>query len=164
MLDGQMAQMETLYRSHGPALLRYLQRSYGSYADAEDLLQETFVRALSGGDDWPRVRSPRAFLFGVARHVGLTAARRAKLRSTEPLTDVAAATERSGGQVDQQLGDMRAAMARLPEQIRQTLELRLHDELSYEEVAMVLEIPVGTVRSRLHSAMRMLRGEMEKSS
>jgi RNA polymerase sigma-70 factor (ECF subfamily) len=160
MLDGQMAQMEALYRSHGPALLRYLQRSFGSHADAEDLLQETFVRALSGGDDWPQVRSPRAFLFGVARHVGLTVARRAKLRSTEPLTDVAAA-EAGGEQVDGRICQIRAAIARLPEQIRQTLELRLHDELSYEEVAMVLEIPVGTVRSRLHSAMRMLRDEME---
>ena len=55
---------------------------------------------------------------------------------------------------------MRLAMAELPEQIRETLELRLRDELSYEEIAAVLEIPLGTVRSRLHTALRLLRAAM----
>jgi RNA polymerase sigma-70 factor (ECF subfamily) len=48
----------------------------------------------------------------------------------------------------------------LPPQIRETLDLRLRDELSYEEIAAVLAIPVGTVRSRLHDALRKLQSEL----
>jgi RNA polymerase sigma-70 factor, ECF subfamily len=153
-----MSQIEGLYRSHGPALLRYLQRSFGWCAAADDLLQETFVRAMTGASQLQSAESPRAFLFGVARHVGLTAARRAALRMTEPIGEVAAAGEPNAAE----LSEMRQAIAQLPEQIRQTLELRLHEELSYEEIAVVMEIPVGTVRSRLHSALRLLREAMEK--
>jgi len=153
-----MSQIEAMYRTHGPGLLRYLQRSFGWCAAAEDLLQETFVQTLSG-NQWREARSPRAYLFGVARHVGLTAARRAEMRATEPLREVAVETTNQTGE---DLREMRRAIGTLPEQIRQTLEMRLHDELSYEEIAEALDIPVGTVRSRLHTAMRMLRDEMEK--
>ncbi len=155
-----MSQIEVMYRSHGPGLLRYLQRSFGWCAAAEDLLQETFLRALSG-EQWREARSHRAYLFGVARHVGLTAARSASLRATEPLRDVAVeAPEGSSEDVK----EMRQAIEQLPEQMRQTLELRLHDELSYDEISDVLEIPVGTVRSRLHTAMKLLRVAMEKKN
>ena len=49
------------------------------------------------------------------------------------------------------------AVARLPEPFREVLELRLREELSYGQIAQVLEIPVGTVRSRLHHAVQRLR-------
>ena len=101
--------------------------------------------------------SPRAFLFGIARHVGLTALRRAKQSRTQPIGEVAAAP---CAESKEDLQRMRLAMAELPEQIRETLELRLRDELSYEEIAAVLEIPLGTVRSRLHTALRLLRAAM----
>ena len=52
---------------------------------------------------------------------------------------------------------MRRAVADLPAEHRETLELRLHHDLSYEDIAQVLGIPVGTVRSRLHNAVRRLR-------
>lgn len=52
---------------------------------------------------------------------------------------------------------MREAIAQLAPELRETLELRLTDELSYEEIASVLGVPVGTVRSRLHNAVRRLR-------
>jgi RNA polymerase sigma-70 factor (ECF subfamily) len=56
---------------------------------------------------------------------------------------------------------MRRAIGRLPPHQRETLQLRLVDDLSYDEIAAVLEIPVGTVRSRLHNAVRTL-GELVK--
>jgi RNA polymerase sigma-70 factor (ECF subfamily) len=62
--------------------------------------------------------------------------------------------------VDTDLEDMRTAIEHLPPQIRETLDLRLRDELSYEEIAAVLAIPVGTVRSRLHDALRKLQSEL----
>jgi RNA polymerase sigma-70 factor (ECF subfamily) len=150
-----MAEIEALYRTEGPALLQYLRRSFSWCAAAEDLLQETFVQAI-GVSEWQTADSPRAFLFGIARHVGLTAARHAAVRKVEPIRDMPGETESA------ELVEMRAAIERLPEQLRQTLDLRLHGRLSYEEIAEALDIPIGTVRSRLHTAMRLLREEMEK--
>ena len=58
--------------------------------------------------------------------------------------------------------EMREAIAGLPAHLRETLELRLRDELSYEEIAQVLEIPMGTVRSRLHGALKLLREKLNE--
>jgi RNA polymerase sigma-70 factor, ECF subfamily len=157
MGDVRMRQAEAMYRSHAPALLEYLRRNFGSYASAEDLLQETFLRWLRRDGQRQAAESPRAFLFGIARHVGLTALRRAKQSRTQPIGEVAAAP---CAESKEDLQRMRLAMAELPEQIRETLELRLRDELSYEDIAAVLEIPLGTVRSRLHTALRLLRAAM----
>jgi RNA polymerase sigma-70 factor (ECF subfamily) len=63
-------------------------------------------------------------------------------------------------QTDERLAAVRAAIASLPEAQRETLELRLRNELSYEEIAAVLGIPVGTVRSRLHGAVKTLRDRL----
>ena len=57
---------------------------------------------------------------------------------------------------------MREAIRSLSPELRDTLELRLEQELSYEEIAHVLDVPVGTVRSRLHNAVRQLRDLMNQ--
>jgi RNA polymerase sigma-70 factor (ECF subfamily) len=147
------AKVQEWYRDHAGALLRYLGRRFGDGAD--DLLQETFVHALRRPQKVGDATSPRAWLFGIARHVGLSAFRKKREMSALP-EDVAARAD----EVEPRLAEMREAIAKLPEEMRETLELRLADDLSYEEIAAVLEIPIGTVRSRLHNAVRKLREEM----
>jgi RNA polymerase sigma-70 factor (ECF subfamily) len=151
-------QIEALYHDHGAGLLRYLERVFGMWAAPEDLLQETFVEALGCAERCLAADSPRAFLFGIARNVGLSARRRRRTRRMEPLGNVepeaAVATD------SMEMAEMRAAIGRLEEPVRETLELRLRDELSYEEIALVLGIPMGTVRSRLHTAVKTLRARM----
>ena len=149
-------EIESLYREHGASLLRYLGRTFGSCAPAEDLLQETFVHALGRPAECMAAESPRAFLFGIARHVGLTAVRRAEVRATVPIADVEAKAHAG----DEPFEAMRAAIAKLPAAVRETLEFRLRDELSYDEIASIMAIPLGTVRSRLHTAMRLLQDEL----
>jgi RNA polymerase sigma-70 factor, ECF subfamily len=150
-----MRDIEQLYQAHGPALLAYLRRSFSGYGAAEDLLQETFVQALRGGEELPAKVSPRAWLFGIARHVGLTAARR--VRPVERLDEM----RLTAPQASPRIMEMRQAIVELPELLREAMELRLRQGLSYEEIAVVLEIPVGTVRSRLHTAMQRLREAMD---
>jgi RNA polymerase sigma-70 factor (ECF subfamily) len=144
--------IEALYRTHGGALLGYLRRAFGDGAD--DLLQETFFQAMRGRDRLDAAQSARAWLFGIARRVGLAAIRRNK--PCQALPEVPAAD----AQTDERLAAVRAAIASLPEAQRETLELRLRNELSYEEIAAVLGIPVGTVRSRLHGAVKTLRDRL----
>jgi RNA polymerase sigma-70 factor, ECF subfamily len=152
--------IEHLYRAHGPDLISYLRRGFGRWAAAEDLLHETFVQAIRHQDRLTEADSPRAWLFGIARHVGLTAAR--KHRPTDPLDDA----PQSSKVRDPQIEAMSDAITSLPEILRETIELRLREQLSYEEIAQVMQIPVGTVRSRLHAAMKKLREilEAEKQS
>jgi RNA polymerase sigma-70 factor (ECF subfamily) len=146
-----MNRVEGLYNAHGQALLGYLSRSFGHAEIAEDLLHETFVQALRRMDRVAAAASPRAWLFGIARRVGLAALRR---RRMQPLPEDLAVAEAEPA--DERLDRMHRAIGRLPPPQREALELRLAEELSYEEIAAVLEIPVGTVRSRLHHAVRTL--------
>jgi RNA polymerase sigma-70 factor (ECF subfamily) len=143
--------LETLYREHGPDVLAYLRR-LGGVSAAEDLLHETFVQAMRRMDRFEQAQSPRAWLFGIARHVGLTERRRR--RPAAPLVEEPAAP--AAGE-DERVEPMRRAIDELPEPQREALELRVRSGLSYEEIAVVLAIPVGTVRSRLHHAVRRLR-------
>ena len=144
-------QLEQLYRELAPALLGYFRRRPALAGAAEDLVQDTFVRALRHRERLQASVSARAYLFGIARHVGTDALR--QWRPTEELTAAPAAppVER-----DERLVVLHAAIAALPELQRETLLLRLQQELSYEEIAEVLGVPIGTVRSRLHDAVRRL--------
>ena len=153
-------EIEALYFSHGPALLAYLRRSFGG--QAEDLLQETFVRALAQRERCLSARSPRAFLFGIARNAGLAACRGKKMEAALERGLVVA--EEASGKDLAGIAEMREAVAGLPLHLRETLELRLREEMSYEEIAQVLEVPVGTVRSRLHGAMKLLREMLNEES
>jgi len=147
-----MSDVEQLYREHGPALLAYLRRAFVGADSAEDLLHETFLRAMRQGDRLAEAVSPRAWLFTIARNVAISALRR---RRCVPLTVEVAAD--AGPAEPPELERMRRAIADLPAEQRETLELRLREELSYEEIASVLGVPLGTVRSRLHLAVRRLR-------
>jgi RNA polymerase sigma-70 factor (ECF subfamily) len=148
-----MDRISALYREHAPALLGYLQRAFGSAGSAEDMLQETFLRALQGADRLAAAVSPRAWLFGVARHVGLDAIRRGGRLGPLP-QDMPAPPAPSG---DDRVDQVRRAIDRLPDEQREALELRVTGGLTYEEIAAAVDVPIGTVRSRLHNALRRLR-------
>lgn len=151
MTDDQ-ARLAALYRDVGPGVLAYLRRSFGDPDSAEDLLHETFLHAARRMERLHQVVSPRAWLFAIARNVAITALRRRRVSSALP--DELAAPE---AEEDPRRVRVRGALSQLPPGQREALELRLRDELSYEEIAEVLQVPVGTVRSRLHYALQQLR-------
>jgi RNA polymerase sigma-70 factor (ECF subfamily) len=157
-MDPKLDQLEHLYHEMGPALLGYFRRQPALSGVAEDLLQDTFVRAFTRIDRLQTSFSQRAYLFGIARHVGLDALR--KMKAVDKIaTEAPAMTEK----LDERLEPMRQAISRLPETQREALLLKLQQELSYAEIAEVLDIPVGTVRSRLHHALLNLRQTLNPS-
>lgn len=158
-MDDTLVQLDRLYREIAPALLAYFRRQPALAGAAEDLLQDTFVRALHGFDRVAASVTPRAYVFGIARHVGLDA-----LRARRPTVALPAlAADQADPAAADQLESLRAAIAALPDQHRETLLLKLQHELSYAEIAEVLGIPVGTVRSRLHHAVLLLRQTLNAS-
>lgn len=159
-MDDPMPLFEQLYRETAPAVLAYFRRQPALAGMADDLLQDTFVRAFRGFSRVQESVTPRAYLFGIARHVGLDALRAHRPAAELPNDSVAPAPRPE----DPRLELLRTTIATLPDVQREALHLKLHHELSYEEIAEVLGIPVGTVRSRLHHAVAQLRATLNPSA
>jgi len=154
-MDQRLSKLERLYHEVGPGLLRFLARRLRTRQDAEDVLQATFVEAARHCERLAAAESPRAWLYSVARNLLAARQRRAGLLQWSDFpADVPAHVETDS---DDRLHVMREAVGRLPETLRETLELRLVGDLSYQEIADAMGVPVGTVRSRIHNAVEHLR-------
>ncbi len=145
-------------------LARYLTRDPST---AEDIVQDAFLRAYRGFDDW-RGDSPKAWLLTIVRNCFLTSvgAHREKAVATADI-DALGATSALADPVDERTPEAivadrcEAAMLRntienLPEPFREALVLRELEELSYKEIAAITHVPIGTVMSRLARARQML--------
>lgn len=149
--------IDRLYGQHASELYHYLARRCPDAATASDLLQETFLQVVRRSDQLAMVTMPRAWLFAIARN--MLARHYRRQRDPQPVAQLW--YEPAPDVSDDRLPAMREAIRNLPAELRDTLELRLEQELSYEEIAHVLDIPIGTVRSRLHNAVRHLRAVMK---
>jgi len=155
---------EILFRRHAGHIQRYVVRRLGADA-ADDLVAETFLRAFRQRDRYDMTRADaRPWLYGIATNL-IGSHRRAETRQyralartgidpvSEPFTDrVDAAVSASAANKK-----LAAALAGLPAAHRDTLLLVAWGDLSYEEAAAALGVPVGTVRSRLSRARSKLR-------
>jgi RNA polymerase sigma-70 factor (ECF subfamily) len=157
-----MPDVEQLYLQCREALTRYFLRRHRSTETAEDLLQETFLRLMRQAERCFAASSPRGYLFGIARHVSADAWR-SGVRELAPAFErrrQAAALQNESE--DPRLAAAREVIAGLPALQREILDLRFQHDLSYAEIAEALDLPVGTVRSRLHNALAMLRERLEQ--
>jgi RNA polymerase sigma-70 factor (ECF subfamily) len=133
-------------------------------AEAEDLVQETYVKALRGFSGFQLGTNFRAWMFRILRNTFLTS--RTGLKSTavsdEEIETIASAAPNPETvlieQADREM--VRRGLTELPVPFREILLLCEVEEMSYEEIAQVLAIPVGTVMSRLYRARKALRSLM----
>jgi RNA polymerase sigma-70 factor (ECF subfamily) len=139
---------------HLPALLRLARRF--SRHDAEDLVQETFVRALAARHRYRAGSNARAWLCRILCNLAVSAQRR-QMRDRRLQTrviELAPASIHVEPRADRD--KLRAALDALSPDERRLLELADVDGLRYREIARVLGCPIGTVMSRLHRARRHL--------
>ncbi|WP_328393245.1 sigma-70 family RNA polymerase sigma factor [Streptomyces sp. NBC_00390] len=149
-----------LQREHGPALMNFLQGlTYGDQQRAEDLLQETFVKAWQHPEafDAP-YESMRPWLFTVGRRLAIDARRSRMARPTEIGDGVLATTADPCDPTESAVAvlDVRAAVESLSPEHRAVLVQIYFHGLSVNEAAQALGIPPGTVKSRSHYALRAL--------
>ena len=157
-----MDEIASLLEPQIPGLRRYAWALLRDCEAADDLVQDTLERAISR---WNQRRDGdlRAWLFAIQRNLFINGLRRRKARGTrvgeEALNDVPApgmSPESHAG-----LRDVLNGLDALPEEQRSILLLVGVEDLSYEQAAQVLDIPLGTVMSRLSRARARLRDFME---
>ena len=142
-----------------PRLRRYARALVGDRASADDLVQDTLERAWAKLHLYRRGTDLRAWLFTVMHNVHVNRVRAA--RATDPLEDDMPELAQRAAQGDALLvRDLDRAIARLPAEQRAVLLLVTLEEMSYEDVARTLGIPIGTVMSRLSRAREKLRSMM----
>ena len=142
-----------------PRLRRYARALVGERAGADDLVQDTLERAWAKLHLYRRGTDLRAWLFTVMHNVHVNRIR--ATRAVEPLEDDMPELAQPQREPDALLvRDLDRAIARLPADQRAVLLLVTLEEMSYEEVARTLGIPIGTVMSRLSRAREKLRAMM----
>jgi RNA polymerase sigma-70 factor (ECF subfamily) len=158
--------MRVLYQEHAAALWRYAVRLTGDTARAEDVVQETLLRAWRHPevtDD--KERSARAWLFTVARNLVIDERRSARFRSESGTPDMERTADRAGpDEVETALDRMllSEAMAQLSDDHRAVISRAYYQGASTAQIAADLQIAEGTVKSRLHYGMRALRLKLQE--
>ncbi|HUJ86530.1 MAG TPA: sigma-70 family RNA polymerase sigma factor [Burkholderiales bacterium] len=139
-----------------PRLRRYARALVGDRSAADDLVQDTLERAWGKFHLYRVGTDLRAWLFTVMHNVYVNRVR--ALRPTDVLTDDLPETAQRAAQGDSlMVRDLDRALARLPQEQREVLLLVALEDMSYEEAARALDIPIGTVMSRLSRARERLR-------
>jgi RNA polymerase sigma-70 factor (ECF subfamily) len=147
----------------GAPLLHYLAGMVGDRALAEDLLQETVLRVHQGIARYQERGTFRAWVYRIATNLALTELRRrpraraAGLDGARDLADPRHADAGAALDADRCARVLDAGLAELPAEQRTVLLLRVREEMDLGEIARTLGIPEGTVKSRLHHAVRKLR-------
>lgn len=155
-----------IFRRHRESIFRFVSRRVGR-DDAADLTAEVFARAFESRHRFDQTRpSARSWLFGIASHVCVEHVRRSDLRRRRKNEIAAGWLYRPEPEAEQMIEnldarrygpDLARALRALPERDRQALLLRAVTGLTYDEIADILEIPIGTVRSTLNRARRRMR-------
>jgi RNA polymerase sigma-70 factor, ECF subfamily len=159
--DAEAALMKALYDEHAGPLWRYALRLTGDAIRAEDVVQETLLRAWQHPevvDDTER--SARAWLFTVARNMIIDERRSPRFRNVVGSIDDSGVPERSvPDEVDSALDRLliAEALAQMTPEHRAVVERSYYKGWSVAQIATDLDIAEGTVKSRLHYAMRALR-------
>ncbi|MGH1343582.1 MAG: RNA polymerase sigma factor [Nannocystales bacterium] len=160
---------EFLIRRHYDGVVRFFATK--TRGDTGDLVQATFLRAAEGRARLRDSGSFRAFLYGIARNLLFETIRERQRRNKHFEFDAAvtSAIDLNGGpstlaRVRQEQQTILDAVQALPMELQVVLELTYWQELRGPELAEVLEVPVGTVKSRLHRARKLLRQELERQA
>lgn len=171
------AEFERVALPHLDAMFGFALSLTRDRKDAEDLVQEAYLRAFRFFDTYERGTRIKAWLFRIVRNAFINRYRAARARPDEVgfehveaaydrLVDEAFLSSRRprspeelvmDGVVDHEIAQ---AIGRLPEEYRSVVLLALVEELSYKEIAAALDIPLGTVMSRLHRGRRQLQREL----
>ncbi|MDH3286396.1 MAG: RNA polymerase sigma factor [Betaproteobacteria bacterium] len=153
-----MAELRALIEEQIPRLRRYARALTGDRSLADDLVQDTLERALTRFHLWRHGSDLRAWLFTIMHNIFVNQVRSRLRHQHEALESDAAVEAMRVSEPDWlELRDLDSALAQLPHEQRTVLLLVGLEQFTYEEAARVLQIPIGTVMSRLSRGRERLR-------
>lgn len=178
--EGRAEDFNALVKRYERELYRYLARYTGDPALADDVFQNTFLQVHLKRGLYEDGRPVRPWLYAIATHQAIDAMRKARRHPTVSLDQQARTGDVDPGalidllvsevpgplaelQGEERKAWIRGSIQKLPDALRQTLILAYFQDLKYREIAEILKIPVGTVKSRLHAALAKL-AEMARSA
>jgi RNA polymerase sigma-70 factor (ECF subfamily) len=161
---GEKDALEELIRIWEKRLFYFIRRLVDNEADAWDVLQQTWVRVLSGIGALREPRSLGPWLYRVARHASLNHGQvNATYRKLLENYSAAPPAEDDSGRKDfENAEEVHHGLLQLPLPHREVLTLFFLEDFSIESIAQVLDVPAGTVKSRLHHAKKALRAVLGK--
>lgn len=179
--DGDRASFELLVERYKHEIYNYLRRYLADDAMAEDAFQTTFIRVFQKSVQFDASRKFRPWLYGIATHQAIDLKRRSKRRSFQSLDIQSSSSDSRESTHAANIADyrqstvdpleraelrsrMEAAIEEVGEPGRSALELVYLQGLPYRDAAEILDVPVGTVKSRVHSAIRKLSAIWQRNN
>ncbi|MEM7314593.1 MAG: sigma-70 family RNA polymerase sigma factor [Planctomycetota bacterium] len=152
--QGESAAFERLYFRYRDWAYGLAYRFTANHADAQDVLQETFAYLARKFPGFELTATMKTFLYPAIRNYSIAQRKkRAKAVDEQALDEIVGAAQ----QPAQNLAELQSLIQTLPAAQQQVLLMRFADEMTVPEIATALDIPAGTVKSRLHHAVRSLR-------
>jgi RNA polymerase sigma-70 factor, ECF subfamily len=157
--SGDPAALATLYEKLGPSLLGFLQHLLKDRSAAEDLLHDTFLRLFEGRGSYRPRGNLKAWLFTVARRLAMDTLRADKRHREleEQMPDISARGSSHPLETRELNAIVERTLASLPAGYATTFHLRISQEFTYPEIAAICGEPEGTLRSRVHHTLGLLR-------
>jgi RNA polymerase sigma-70 factor (ECF subfamily) len=177
-LTGDEAAFQELVRRYQNQITNYVYRMLDDYDRAVDLAQETFVRVYKSADRYQATFSFSTYIYRIAHNLAISELRQRKRRRLVSLPSFF--SDKDNEVIEVEIEDKRQVMAddamisaersaavsraiaSLPEKYRAALVLCEIEEKSYEEIADVLDLPVGTVKSRINRARNLLKDKLRE--
>lgn len=160
---GDPSAFDALYFRYRDWVVRLARRFAGNDADALDVLQETFAYLLRKVPGFRLTAAMTTFLYPVVKHLALAAKKKTvRLAGGEHpfVAEPARGTDGgTGGPAADPRRELATVLAALPDVHREVLLMRFVDGLSLAEIAAALDVPLGTVKSRLHNGLAALRAD-----
>lgn len=158
--DGEEAALRVLYERHAAGMLRLIRRLTTCREAAKEILQESWLAVWSSADGYRGEAPVRTWLLGVARRQAHNRLRRAEpvlvgLENAVDMPDVEAAVEEQV-LARAEYRELMTAVMNLPDHLRTVLALVLAKDLAYPQMAAILGVPAGTIKSRMWTARRLL--------
>ena len=164
--DGNRHAFTGLMRRYQERVYRIARRMVGNHEDADDIAQETFVKAYLALGDFRNDSTFFTWLYRIAVNLSLNAIRRRQIRAYLQESELLARFLPGGEQPDHVLEGLESeqrlqeAMNGLPEKQRTVFVLRFFEDLPYEEISEILKTSVGGLKANYHHAIRKIREQV----
>ena len=168
--EGDINAYNELVKRYKDRLLNFVLRYFNNVEQAEDVVQDTLIKLYTHASYYKNVAKFSTWIFTIAKNNALTELRKNKRKKTDSLwtddgqvIDINSKEESLDSKVQNEIAidQLNKFLDEIPENFRMAVVLRDFQELSYEEISKILEIPIGTIKSRINRGRIQLAKKMK---